>query len=100
VARRYGPVAAYVDLLQREIELIGGFLPRPSVNEIHWGGGNFFAKGRIREDGRMVHDMYLVEVKAPNESKAAWDYYKVLRRIPAEEAAQPLSESKCSLVKQ
>ena len=47
----------------------------------------------------MLHDMYLVEVKAPSESKAAWDYYKVLRRIPAEEAAQPLSESKCSLVK-
>jgi branched-chain amino acid transport system substrate-binding protein len=61
---------------------------------------DFFAKGRIREDGRMVHDMYLVEVKAPNESKAPWDYYKVLRRIPAEETAQPLSESKCSLVKQ
>jgi branched-chain amino acid transport system substrate-binding protein len=58
---------------------------------------DFFAKGRIREDGRMMHDMYLVEVKAPSESKAPWDYYKVLRRIPAEEAAQPLSESKCSL---
>src|SRR5262247_3255156 len=60
---------------------------------------DFFAKGRVREDGRMIHDMYLVEVKAPSESKAKWDYYKVLRRIPAEEAAQPLSESKCSLVK-
>ena len=59
---------------------------------------DFFAKGRVREDGRMVHDMYLVEVKTPSESKAKWDYYKVLRRIPAEEAAQPLSESKCSLV--
>ena len=51
------------------------------------------------EDGRMVHDMYLVEVKTPNDSKAKWDYYKVLRRIPAEEAVQPLSESNCSLVK-
>jgi branched-chain amino acid transport system substrate-binding protein len=60
---------------------------------------DFFAKGRVREDGRLMHDMYLVEVKAPSESKAAWDYYNVLRRIPAEEAAQPLSESKCSLVK-
>jgi branched-chain amino acid transport system substrate-binding protein len=60
---------------------------------------DFFAKGRVREDGRMVHDMYLVAVKSPNDSKATWDYYKVLRRIPAEEAAQPLSESKCSLVK-
>jgi branched-chain amino acid transport system substrate-binding protein len=59
---------------------------------------DFFAKGRVREDGRLMHDMYLVEVKAPNESKATWDYYKVLRRIPAEEAAQ-LSESKCSLVR-
>ena len=60
---------------------------------------DFFAKGRVRLDGRMMHDMYLVEVKTPSESKAKWDYYKVLRRIPAEEAAQPLSESKCSLVK-
>ena len=60
---------------------------------------DFFAKGWVREDGRMVHDMYLVEVKSPSESRATWDYYKILRRIPAEEAAQPLSESKCSLVK-
>ena len=60
---------------------------------------DFFAKGPVREDGRLMHDMYLVEVKAPSESKATWDYYNVLRRIPAEEAAQPLSESKCSLVK-
>ena len=60
---------------------------------------DFFAKGRVREDGRLMHDMYLVEVKNPNESKATWDYYKVLRRIPAEEAAQPLSESKCSFVR-
>src|SRR5262249_16071487 len=60
---------------------------------------DFFAKGRARGDGRMTHDMYLVEVKTPSESKAKWDYYKVLRRIPAEEAAQPLSESKCSLIK-
>jgi branched-chain amino acid transport system substrate-binding protein len=52
---------------------------------------DFFAKGRVREDGRMMHDMYLVEVKAPRESKAKWDYYKILRRrIPAEEAAQPV----------
>jgi branched-chain amino acid transport system substrate-binding protein len=60
---------------------------------------DFFARGQIREDGRMMHDMYLVEVKTQSESKATWDYYKVFRRIPAEEAAQPLSESKCPLVK-
>jgi branched-chain amino acid transport system substrate-binding protein len=60
---------------------------------------DFFAKGKIREDGRLLHDMYLVEVKTPAESKAPWDYYKVLSTIPAEDAAQPLSMSKCALVK-
>ena len=60
---------------------------------------DFFAKGFVREDGRMVHDMYLVEVKTPQESKAPWDYYKVLQTIPANDVVQPLGDSKCSLVK-
>jgi branched-chain amino acid transport system substrate-binding protein len=61
---------------------------------------DFFSRGgRIREDGRLLHDMYLVEVKGPNESKGPWDYYKVLRTIPAEQAAMPLAASKCALVK-
>ena len=59
----------------------------------------FVSNGRIREDGRMVHDMYLYEVKAPAESKGAWDYYKLIATIPAGQAFQPLSESKCPLVK-
>ncbi len=61
---------------------------------------DFFAKGaKIREDGRLIHDMYLVEVKSEKESKGPWDYYKILRTIPGEQAALPLSESKCPLVK-
>jgi len=60
---------------------------------------DFFAKGTIRADGRLMHDMYLVEVKTPAESKRPWDYYKVLRTISAEDAAQPLGMSKCALVK-
>jgi branched-chain amino acid transport system substrate-binding protein len=61
---------------------------------------DMFAKnGRIREDGRMVHDMYLFEVKKPSESKGRWDDYKLLATIPGEEAFQPLSESRCPLVK-
>jgi branched-chain amino acid transport system substrate-binding protein len=60
---------------------------------------DFVAKGIIRPDGRLMHDFYLMEAKAPEDSKGSWDYYKVLRRIPAEEAAQPLSESRCSLIK-
>jgi branched-chain amino acid transport system substrate-binding protein len=61
---------------------------------------DFFAHdGRIREDGRMVHDMYLFEVKKPSESKEPWDDYKLVATIPAEEAFQPLSQSTCPLVK-
>jgi len=61
---------------------------------------DMFAKnGRIREDGRMVHDMYLFEVKKPSESKGRWDDYKLLATIPGNEAFQPLSESRCPLVK-
>ena len=58
----------------------------------------FASNGRIREDGRMVHDMYLAQVKTPEESTGEWDLYKILRTIPAEEAFRPLSESKCPLV--
>ena len=61
---------------------------------------DFFGKnGRIREDGRMVHDMYLAQVKTPAESKYPWDYYHIRQTIPAEEAFQPLAQSKCPLVK-
>ena len=61
---------------------------------------DFFAhNGRIREDGRMVHDMYLFEVKKPSESKEPWDEYRLVATIPAEEAFQPLSQSTCPLIK-
>lgn len=61
---------------------------------------DFFARGgRIREDGRMVHDMYLFEVKKPSESSGPWDLYRLVRTIPGEEAFQPLEKSRCPLVK-
>ena len=61
---------------------------------------DMFAKnGRIREDGRMMHDMYLFEVKKPSESKARGDDYKLLATISGEDAFQPLSASRCPLVK-
>ena len=59
----------------------------------------FATNGRIREDGRMVHDMYLFEVKKPSESKARWDDYKLVATIPGNEAFQPLELSRCPLVK-
>jgi branched-chain amino acid transport system substrate-binding protein len=61
---------------------------------------DFFAPGaKIRADGRLMNDMYLAEVKAPAESKNAWDFFKIVRSIPAADIIAPLSESKCSLVK-
>ncbi|HLT99899.1 MAG TPA: ABC transporter substrate-binding protein [Burkholderiaceae bacterium] len=61
---------------------------------------DFFAQnGKIREDGRMVHDMYLWEVKSPEESKEPWDYFKLVKTIPGDEAFAPLSASTCYLVK-
>lgn len=53
----------------------------------------------IRPDGRVIHDMYLVEVKKPEESKGAWDYYKLKATIPADKAFMPLAQSQCPLVK-
>ncbi len=58
-----------------------------------------FGKGRVRQDGRKIHNMYLFEVKKPSESKGAWDYYKLRSTIPAEQAFRPEKEGGCPLVK-
>ena len=61
---------------------------------------DFFVKnGRIREDGRMIRDLYLFEVKKSEESKYPWDYYKLIATIPGDQAFLPLSQSRCPLVK-
>jgi branched-chain amino acid transport system substrate-binding protein len=61
---------------------------------------DMFAKnGYIRADGRMIHDMYLMQVKSPAESKEPWDYFKLAQTIPGEEAYTKLANSKCPLVK-
>ncbi len=61
---------------------------------------DMFAKnGYVREDGRMIHDMFLMEVKKPSESKGPWDYYKQIAVLPGEEVFTKLSESTCKLVK-
>jgi len=61
---------------------------------------DFFAKGgKIRVDGRMVHDMYLFEVKKPQESKGEWDLYNLIATVPGDEAFRPLDKGGCPLVK-
>jgi branched-chain amino acid transport system substrate-binding protein len=57
-----------------------------------------FGPGRIREDGRALHPMYLFRVKSPSESKYPWDYYTLLQTVPPEEAFRPLSDHACPML--
>lgn len=60
---------------------------------------DFYNKGQIRADGRMIHDMYLFQVKGAKESSTPWDYYKTIAKVPGEQAFTTVAESKCSLLK-
>ncbi|UFS74714.1 ABC transporter substrate-binding protein [Tardiphaga sp. 37S4] len=59
----------------------------------------FTDNGVLREDGRMVHSMFLLEVKKPEESKAPWDYYKVLAEVPGDQVFRPMKDGGCQYVK-
>ena len=61
---------------------------------------DFYVKrGRLREDGRLLHDMYFVQVKTPSESSGPWDYYKIVATIPGDQAFRPAGEDGCPLIK-
>lgn len=60
---------------------------------------DFYNKGQIRADGRMIHDMYLYEVKGAKDSSTPWDYYKTIAKVPGEQAFTTVAESKCSALK-
>jgi len=60
---------------------------------------DFYSKGTIRADGRMIHDMYLFQVKSAKESTTPWDYYKLVAKVPGDQAFTTLAESKCALIK-
>jgi branched-chain amino acid transport system substrate-binding protein len=66
---------------------------KTTINDMYVKGGT------IRPDGRMVHDMYLMQVKTPAESKYAWDYFKVAQTIPGDQAFTTKAETKCALWK-
>jgi branched-chain amino acid transport system substrate-binding protein len=59
----------------------------------------FSRRGKLLPNGRLIHDMYLVEVKAPDASKYPWDYYKLVSTIPAESAFRSIAETKCPLAR-
>jgi branched-chain amino acid transport system substrate-binding protein len=58
----------------------------------------YVRNGHLREDGRLVHDMYFAQVKTPAESTGPWDYYKILATIPGDQAFRPMAEAGCPLV--
>ncbi len=93
----YSAVTTYLKAIQTagtdDADKVMAELKKTKINDM------FAKNGYIRQDGRMVHDMYLMQVKKPEESKYPWDYYNVKKTIPAEEAFQPLSKSTCPMIK-
>jgi branched-chain amino acid transport system substrate-binding protein len=63
------------------------------------GKDKLFGDVTIRQDGRVIHPMYLFEVKKPDESKYPYDYYRLVSTIPADQAFRPIADGGCSLVK-
>jgi branched-chain amino acid transport system substrate-binding protein len=92
----YSSVSHYL----RAVQAAGTTKPKVVVEKMREMPINdiFADNGRIRQDNVMVHDMFLARVKSPSESKEPWDYYEILRRIPADELYWSLSASKCPLV--
>ncbi len=93
----YSAVTTYLKAIQAagtdDADAVMAQMKKMKINDM------FAKNGYIRADGRMVHDMYLMQVKKPSESKYPWDYFTVKATIPAEQAFLPLAQSKCALVK-
>ena len=98
-AGTYSSTLAYL----RAVEKVGDAKDGATVVAAMRDAGSYddplFGKTTVRVDGRVTHDMYLVEVKKPEESKKPFDYYKVVATIPADRAFRPLAEGNCPLVK-
>ena len=93
----YSAVTTYLKAVQAagttDADKVMEQLKKTKINDFYTKGGY------IRQDGVLIHDMYLVEVKKPSESKKPWDYYKVLETIPGEQAYTTKQESTCKLWK-
>ena len=96
-AADYSAAANYLKAVKAvgtdDTDKVMAYLKKTKINDM------FTQNGEVRPDGRMVHDMYLMEVKKPSESKYPWDYYKVVATVPGAQAYVTKAESKCSLWK-
>ena len=98
-AGAYSATLAYLDAVARVGSAKDGAAVVKALREAGTFDDPLFGKTSLREDGRVIHDMMLVEVKKPAESKKPFDYYKVLATIPAEKAFRPLKDGGCPIVK-
>ena len=93
----YGSVVHYLKAVKAagtdDADAVATAMRELPVNDV------FTENATIREDGKVVRDLYLARVKTPAESKYEWDYFEIVRKIPAESATIPLSQSTCPLVK-
>jgi branched-chain amino acid transport system substrate-binding protein len=96
-AADYSATATYLKAVKAlgtdDADKVMAYLKKTKISDM------FTKDGQIRPDGRMVHDMYLMEVKKPSESKYPWDYYKLVATVPGAQAYLTKAESKCSLWK-
>lgn len=97
-ASNYGATMHYLNA----VKAAGTDESGPVLKKMHETPINDFMtdNGRIRPDGRVMRDLYLFKVKKPSESKRDWDYYTLVRKIPADQAFRPIDQGGCSLVKQ
>jgi branched-chain amino acid transport system substrate-binding protein len=96
-AADYSAVATYLTAVKTigtdDPDAVMAQLKKQKIND-------FFAKGGyVRQDGRMIHDMFLMQVKSPADSKEPWDYFKLVQTVPGEQAFTTVADSKCSLMK-
>jgi branched-chain amino acid transport system substrate-binding protein len=96
-AGAYSAVSHYLKAVQAagtdETNAVAAQMKKTKINDA------MTENGWIRDDGKVMRDMYVVQVKTPAESKGPWDYYKILATVSAEDAALPLSQSECPLIK-
>jgi branched-chain amino acid transport system substrate-binding protein len=96
-AGQYSAVRTYLKAVeQARSDEVGAVIQAMKSMQIN---DAFARNGVLRADGKMVHDMYLVQVKTPAESKKPWDYYKIVETVAGKDAFAGLADSKCSLVK-
>lgn len=94
-AADYSAVNTYLNAVKAtgtdDGEQVVAYIKKTPINDL------FATGGYVRPDGRMIHDMYLMQVKSPEESKYPWDYLKLVKTVPGDQTATTKEESRCSL---